>query len=121
MVQWDPSDDQPTPQLLSTAGWGPELVERCRQAFEEVLSHRPPGAAQYEDSVVALLEAVGVQPQSQAQRCARAIMRSGPQSISFDELLILIVRCVLVLGSFSFVMCLFLVYVCCFCRASDSF
>ena len=86
MVQWDPTDDMQTAQLLHTAGWGPELVARCQAAYDSVLAE--PSSASLAESVMALLEHLGLQPPWHARRVQRAIFRRGPSSLSFDELLL---------------------------------
>ena len=81
VVPWDASDDMPVSQLLSTACWGAEQLNRCRVAYEVATATAP------ERGVMALLEELGVQPAWLARRYQRAIFRRGPSS-SLDELLI---------------------------------
>ena len=37
---WEGADDLPTAQLLTTAGWGPELVARCRAEYMALLAEQ---------------------------------------------------------------------------------
>ena len=58
-VLWDPTDDLAVEQLLLTAGWGVEVIGRCRGTYDVLLQAAAAGET-LETGVVALLVQIGV-------------------------------------------------------------
>ena len=83
-VLWDPTDDLAVEQLLLTAGWGVEVIGRCRGTYDVLLQAAAAGET-LETGVVALLVQIGVRPASLAHRIQRAIFRRGPSALAFEE------------------------------------